>query len=146
MYKIEKAKADIIGYKKIHDSDNKSYIVTLLIPKGTLFGINTISTCFGIILTSTKRLRSSWCTNTQDGISYDLFKCRSELAYVLDISGGVGEVDHVNPYPLIDGDYAQTVTTYSLDEVVIPHAFSRNLHECESGIHWFPEKWMAQLW
>lgn len=142
MYKIKPAKNDIIGYKKVYDLDHKVYIVTLLIPKDTLFGMNTLGAWLPEGCTSTK-VSSITHNYTQDDIYYGRFKCRSELAYVLDISGGVEEVDHVNP-PSVS--YCGTITTYTIEEVVTPTGFSMELHECESGIHWFPEKWMAKLW
>ena len=101
---------------------------------------------------------------TVDGVFFLEYKCRSECAEVLEIESVTQPgvlVDSItrSPVRITTPDSPLIVIEeieYTVGDIVYPHAFYTGDYEsdtiagiqispaCESGIHWFPERWMAE--
>lgn len=103
---------------------------------------------------------------TVDGVFYLEYQCRSECVEVIEIESitqpGV-LVDSILRGPLCINTLSGPLilleeAEYAVGDIIYPHDFYMGDWEsvarpgvqisptCEAGIHWFPERWMAELY
>ena len=163
---------DVIGYKKVIN-EGEEYIVTLLIPKhttihsamlGEVGGLKSIGNCY--VYTDKARTvieeRAKLCgehntsrspefsLRTMDGMSYHRYKCRAECAEVLEIKNmRTGRTVDEICNPASSESYIREIL-YEVGEMAYPHEFVTYQDDggrppiCYGGIHFFPERWMAE--
>ena len=163
---------NVIGYKKISKGDAE-YIVTLLIPRGAmihsamlgeqaLIGFFYDHDITGCAVDHSAKLigkhdtsrENEYSNYTKDLLRYPRYKCRAECAEVLEIEDLYTEKTEES---VINRTVTNTgliiETEYTVGERVYPHEFdTESFHSsfeppvCAGGIHFFPEKWMAEIY
>ena len=132
---------DIIGYKKLEDIDGIAYICTLLIPKGSAV-YSDIHPNTMLDLSQHRFVPDT----TVEGFYFWDFKLRAEQAEVLEIErletgNCVDEVLHLT----LSREWGDIL--YTTGDMVFPQKeFDTKEEQCASGIHFFPERWMAEMW
>ena len=162
---------NVIGYKKIR-AGYTDYIVTLLIPRGAMihsamlgeqaligfFYDHDITGCAvdrsaKLIGRHDTRRDNDNSNYTKDLLRYGRYKCRAECAEVLEIKDLYTEntVESAINRILVRTEWIET--EYTAGEMVYPHEFdTESFHSsfepptCSGGIHFFPEKWMAEIY
>ncbi len=138
----------VIGYKKIRNKDRKSFLVTLEVPTGNLiYSSFAIGTIYDLSTTKDKY----WHSLTEDKNHYYDFKLRANEVKILEIQRHDATkrlVESVKHHRYV-GNYRQPydVLEYVVGETLWPKSsFDTTEKDCTSGIHFFPELWMAKRW
>lgn len=142
---------EVIVYKKARDISNKEYLITLLLPRGTIVCSDVFSHQMRIEIKKSLRGINNYWTK-ENMLNYCKHKqARSDYAEVIKIQEinknpkelwlrsfklgkCVNKVNHVG----IAG--AAIPLTYEVGLPVVPHNFSYSNTLCTSGIHFYPSK------